>query len=205
MESLTNHWNGIFQKTDEEKLGWYETDFSQTLKFIDLIPDWQKAKIFVAGVGTSGLIEKLLKSTAELYLNDLSSAALEKAKSKVADKERLVHWLCQDIAQPLPSDVRELDIWFDRAVLHFLTDDNCVEQYFKNVHAVIKVGGYAFFAEFSKAGAKRCAGLDLRQYDTADLEKRLASFELVRSEEYTYINPYGAPRPYTYALFKRVK
>ncbi|MCK4790898.1 MAG: hypothetical protein KAV87_44590 [Desulfobacteraceae bacterium] len=47
MKTLTEHWNEIFKKTDEEKLGWYENDSSQTLKFLDLIPEWKNSKIFV--------------------------------------------------------------------------------------------------------------------------------------------------------------
>ena len=66
MKTLSEHWNKIFKKTDEEKLGWYEDDFSKTLKFLDLIPEWKNSKIFVPGVGTSGLIDILSKSNAEL-------------------------------------------------------------------------------------------------------------------------------------------
>ena len=29
MKTLTEHWNEIFKKTDEKKLGWYEDDYSQ--------------------------------------------------------------------------------------------------------------------------------------------------------------------------------
>lgn len=205
MKTLTEHWNEIFRKIDEDKLGWYEEDFSQTIKFFNLIPKWESLKIFVAGVGTSKLIELLLKSNAELVLNELSSEAIERAKNKYSDKTRPVKWLCHDISKPLPTDVNDIDIWFDRAVLHFLIDDNSVEQYFRNVNTAVNIGGYAIFAEFSKTGAARCAGLDVRRYDVRDLETRLTAFELIENEEYTYINPKGESRPYIYTLFKRIK
>ena len=205
MKTLTDHWNEIFRKTDEDKLGWYEENFSQTLKFLNLIPEWESLKIFVAGIGTSGLIELLLESNAELLLNDLSSEAIEKAKNKYSDKVRHVQWLCHDISKPLPVALTDIDIWFDRAVLHFLVDDSNVEQYFKNVNAGVKAGGYAIFAEFSKKGATRCAGLEVRRYDVQDLERHLSAFELIANEEYTYINPSGDPRPYIYTLFKRIR
>ncbi len=69
----------------------------------------------------------------------------------------------------------------------------------------MKIGGYAIFAEFSKKGATKCAGLDVRRCDVQDLEKNLPAFELIAAEEYTYINPKGDPRPHIYALFKRKK
>jgi len=205
MKTLNEHWNEIFKKTDEDKLGWYEDDFSQTLKFLDLIPEWKSSKIFVPGVGTSGLIDLLLKSNVTMVLNDLSSEAIEKAKNKCRNKTDNIQWLCQDISKPLPSVLNDIDIWIDRAVLHFLTDDKCVEQYFKNVNAAVKTGGYAIFAEFSKKGAVKCAGLDVRRYDVQDLEKNLPAFKLIANEEYTFINPKGDPRPYIYTLFKRIK
>ena len=78
MRTLTEHWNEIFKRTDEDKLGWYEDDFSQTVKFLHLIPELKNSKVFVSGVGTSGLIDILLESASELVLNDLSSEAIEK-------------------------------------------------------------------------------------------------------------------------------
>jgi len=186
MKTLTEHWNKIFKKTDENKLGWYEEDFSQTLKFLNIIPKWESLKIFVPGVGTSGLIKLLLNSNAELVLNDLSSEAIEKAKKKYGGNTGKAQWLCHDISRPLPVEFKgDIDIWLDRAVLHFLIDDTGVEQYFKNVHAAVKIGGYAIFAEFSKKGATKCAGLDVKRYDVQDLEKNFPAFELIASEEYT--------------------
>ena len=203
MKTLAGHWDEIFKKTDEEKLGWHENDHSQTLKFLNLIPEWNHSRIFVPGAGTSGLIGVLLKSNAELVLNDISSEAIEKAKRIYSGKKYNIRWLCQDISEPLPLGLNDIDIWIDRAVLHFLADDHCIEGYFKNVHAAVKTGGHALFAEFSKKGATRCAGLDIRRYDIHDLKKKLPGFELIADEEYTYINPQGGQRPYIYALFKK--
>jgi EEF1A lysine methyltransferase 2 len=204
VKELNEHWNEIFRKTDDCGLGWYEKDFSQSLKFLNLIPNWRESKMFVAGAGTSGLIELLLRSEAELILNDLSQEAIIKAKDKYGDNRR-TQWLCHDISKPLPAWVNDIDIWFDRAVLHFLVNEGDVEGYFDNVHAAVKPGRYAIFAEFSKTGATRCAGLEVRRYDTQDLSDRLVGFELLTHEEYTYVNPNGDPRPYIYTLFKKAE
>ena len=60
------------------------------------------------------------------------------------------------------------------------------------------------FAEFSKTGAPKCAGLTLHRYSIEELSGNLdPSFKLVSDFEYTYINPFGDPRPYIYALYKR--
>lgn len=203
MKTFADHWNEIFHQTDENKLGWHEHDFSQTIKYLDRIPDWRNSKVFVPGVGISGLIDVLLEVGAELVLNDISSEAIEKAKASYRDKTDNICWLCQDISKTLPENISDIDIWIDRAVLHFLVDDNAVEAYFRNVHAAVKLGGHALFAEFSKTGATKCAGLDVRRYSLEELKNQLPEFEVVASDEYTYINPHGDPRPYIYALFKR--
>ena len=206
MKTLTEHWNEIFKKTDEKKLGWYEDDYSQTMKLLGLIPEWKNSKIFVPGVGTSDLINLLLQSNAKLVLNDLSSVAIEKAKNKYNDRMLHVQWICQDISKTLPLELNYIDIWIDRAVLHFLTDEDDIKGYFENVKSTLKTGGHAIFAEFSKTGASKCAGLTLHRYSIEELSEKLgSSFKLVSHFDYTYINPYGDPRPYIYTLYKREK
>ncbi len=206
MKTLTEHWNEIFKKTDEKKLGWYEDDYSQTMKLLGLIPEWKNSKIFVPGVGTSDLINILLQSNAKLILNDLSSVAIEKAKNKYNDRSFHVQWICQDISKTLPLELNYIDIWIDRAVLHFLTDEDDIKGYFENIKLTLKPGGHAIFAEFAKTGAPKCAGLTLHRYSIEELSEKLgSSFKLVSHFDYTYINPNGDPRPYIYALYKREK
>ena len=68
----------------------------------------------------------------------------------------------------------------------------------------MKKGGYVIFAEFSKTGAPKCAGLTLHRYSIEELSEKLgSSFNLISHFEYTYTNPYGNPRPYVYALYKK--
>jgi EEF1A lysine methyltransferase 2 len=206
MKPLSEHWNEVFATTDEKELGWYEEDYSHTMKLLDLIPDWRHAKIFVPGVGTSGLIDILLHADARLVLNDLSPEAIEQAQKKYPDSAHHIHWLCQDIARPLPADVTDVDVWLDRAVLHFLTDDDDIDGYFGNVTSALKVGGHAIFAEFSQTGAEKCAGLILHRYSAEELSERLGrSFTLVSQFDHTFINPNGDSRPYVYALFRRTQ
>jgi Methyltransferase domain len=198
------HWDSIFSKTEDAKLGWHEQDTSKIFELLNQIPDWGHARIFLPGVGTSPLIEKLLTYDAHLVLNDISKEALNKVRRRLGDAGDRIDWLFQDIAQPVQRSISLIDIWVDRAVLHFLIDDADIKGYFGNVRALVKEGGYAIFAEFSMTGAKRCAGLPVHRYSIGELSERLGpSFRLVSYSDYTYINPFGEPRPYIYALFKK--
>ena len=204
MKSSSNHWDTIFSNTEDSKLGWYEKDVSKTLELLNQIPEWESSTLFIPGAGTSLLIEELLSKGARLVLNDISIEALNLVKIRLNDKSRKIDWLCQDIAQPIQSAIPDVNIWIDRAVLHFLTDEDDINGYFKNVKSTLKAGGYAIFAEFSKTGAEKCAGLTLHRYSIEELSEKLGPpFKLVSHFDYTYINPYGDPRPYVYALYKK--
>lgn len=204
MKSDSKHWDDIFLNTEDSKLGWYEKDTSQTLILLNQIPEWRKSKIFLPGAGTSILIEELLSNGVKLVLNDISIEALNRVKNRLGNKYNEISWNCQDIAQPIQDSIRNIDIWIDRAVLHFLTDENDINGYFENIKSIVKVGGHVIFAEFSKTGASKCAGLTLHRYSIEELSEKMGtSFKVISYFEYIYINPFGDQRPYVYALFKR--
>jgi len=205
MKSNREHWNRIFRETADEKLGWYENTPAETLRLLNQVPDWENSTFFLSGTGTSVLIDVLLDAGAKLVLNDISQQALDQVKGRLGDQATAIEWVCQDMAQPLGSTVSVIDIWIDRAVLHFLTDEADIEGYFNNVLSKVKIGGHALFAEFPPHGAPKCAGLELHRYSVEELAERLGSgFTLVEHFDHTYMNPGGDPRPYIYALFARV-
>ena len=203
MTTPNQHWNAIFAANTDPELGWYESEASQTLKFLDLIPQNQTARIFLPGAGTSVLVDALLSRGHKMILNDISDEALRKLKDRIGVNADRLTWLRHDISQPLPDGIPQADIWIDRAVLHFLLEDEDIHGYFSNLHAAIRHGGYVVLAEFSTTGAPRCAGLQLHRYSIEELTARMgADFELVTHEDYTFISPFGAPRPYIYALYR---
>lgn len=204
MGSDRKHWDDIFSNTGDPELGWYEETAAETFKLLTLIPDLKQAKLFVPGAGTSVLVEELLPKCAKIIVNDISCEALRRVKERLQDKSGKIDWLCQDIAQPLPGTLPKVDIWIDRAVLHFLLDEGDINGYFENVRSLVNPGGHAVFMEFSKSGAPKCAGLTLHRYSVAELAEKLGpEFRLVSHFDHAYINPYGAPRPYIYTLFNK--
>ena len=197
------HWNTIFSTKDDSELGWYESDPSQTLKFLDLVSPAAGATIFLPGAGTSTLVDELLVRGFELVLNDISDEALDRLRARIGSSGRLF-WLHHDISRPLPEGVPPVDIWIDRAVLHFLLEEEDIRGYFSNLRALVRPGGHVLLAEFSTNGASSCAGLELHRYSVEELTERMGEeFKLVEQEEYTYINPFGDTRPYVYALYRR--
>ena len=200
MSNTAEHWNTIFANKQDQELGWYEQDVSQTLKFITPLNLANKT-VFLPGAGTSNLVKHLAKANCHLVLNDISHQALDKLKSKIGQQHKFI---CADISKPLETGLN-IDIWIDRAVLHFLLTEHEISQYFDNLKASVNLGGYVLLAEFSKEGAPKCAGLELHRYSLDEFCERLGEeFELVSSEDYVFRTPSGLERPYIYAFFKRV-
>ncbi|MDL5502619.1 MAG: hypothetical protein QSU88_05320, partial [Candidatus Methanoperedens sp.] len=68
---------------------------------------------------------------------------------------------------------------------------------------VIKKDGYVIIAAFSLKGAKKCSGLDVKNYDRDMLAKFLGEdFRLLEYFDHTYYMPSGKPRQYIYTLFQ---
>ena len=89
--------------------------------------------------------------------------------------------------------------------MHFLIQEEDILKYFENLENNLKPNGYILFAEFSLEDTNSCASLPIKQYSSLELSKYLGEdFVLVKEENYTFINPFGAERAYIYALFKRV-
>lgn len=204
MSDGARHWDTIFAAKEGPQLGWYERDVSQTLRFLDLVPGVGSATLFLPGAGTSLLVDDLLGRGATVVLNDISSEALRSLRQRIGDHQPRAIWLQHDIAQPLPAGVPACDVWIDRAVLHFLLSEPQIEEYFRNLRSVLKPGGHVLLAEFAACGAARCAGLDVHRYSAEEMASRLGpEFDLVRAEDFTFVNPAGDPRPYIYGLFRR--
>lgn len=203
MTTLDQHWNAIYSTKADPNLGWYESDASQTLKFLSLIPQSEAATVFLPGAGTSVLVDELLSRGHKLILNDISDEALNKLKERIGANDRLT-WLHHDISKPIPDGIPRGEIWIDRAVLHFLLEEADIQGYFANLNSWVRLGGYVLLAEFSTAGAPKCAGLELHRYSVDEMTERLGpGFDLLKQEDYTFINPFGDPRPYVYALYRR--
>lgn len=199
MDDLKTHWDGIFHGTAKESLGWFESTQDRTLALLEGVPS---RRAFLAGAGTSGLAARLLPGR-ELVLNDLSAKALELLRAELGDPAG-VEWICQDISQPLPESLAPVDLWIDRAVLHFLTKETQILGYFANVQALVEQGGHVLLAEFAHDGAMKCAGLPVHRYTLEEMTGRMTGFELVRHEHAVFVNPKGDPRPYLYALFRKL-
>ena len=209
-EDKQAHWDYIFSAKEDAELGWSEDDCSQTLSFLEHTAISANSTLFLAGAGTSKLVDELIKTDANLIVNDISAKALETLSQRLNTTQ--CQYLQHDLGLPFNNNVNKsidenfaVDVWIDRAVLHFLLTEEQINNYFDNLKSTVKCGSYVLLAEFSNTGATHCAGLAVHQYSVDEMQTRLGDkFELIDSKEYIFVNHSEQERPYIYALFQRI-
>ena len=201
------HWNKIYSQSEINNLGWYEKSPEPSLELINKCNLNKDAVILDVGSGTTTLIEKLLRdSYNNIVATDISEVALFKAQENLHTEDaESVNWIVDDITNPeYLTEIETVDLWHDRTVLHFLTEENQINGYLSTLKRLVKAGGYVIIAVFSLEGAKKCSGLDVVNYDHTMISKLIGNeFELQEHFHHLYIHPSGSEKPYVYTLFKR--
>lgn len=207
--TLKEHWNKVYDSNDLTTLGWYEDDPKPSFDLITKCNLNKDAAILDVGSGATTLIDKLLSNEyTNITTADISKNSLDKLTDRLGDENRkCVTSYVDDItdSRNLPEGL-QVDLWHDRTVLHFLIDKDQQVGYLKTLKNVVKVGGYVIIAVFSLEGAKKCSGLDVKNYDENMIAEFLGNeFELIEYFNHVYIQPSGNERPFVYTLFKRNK
>jgi EEF1A lysine methyltransferase 2 len=207
MIDYKNHWDKVYSKSDLDKLGWYEETPQPSLDLIKLCGLNKEAAILDIGSGTSTLIKNLIhESYSNIFALDISEVALDRAKQLLTSEEaQKVHWVVDDVTNPKNiNQTGSIDLWHDRTVLHFLIEENQQNGYLETLKKIVRKEGFVIIAVFSLEGAKKCSGLDVKNYDHIMIEKYLGSeFKLLKHFPHLYKMPSGDLRPYIYTLFQR--
>jgi hypothetical protein len=130
---------------------------------------------------------------------DISPLALDLAQQRLgAAQAARVTWLAADILTWTPQ--RTYDVWHDRAVLHFMTNEEDRTAYRDALSAATGPGSVAIFGVFGPAGPEACSGLPTRRYRADDLAEFLGSdFDLRASELHLHRTPAGADQQFLWA------
>jgi len=203
--NLKSHWDKAYANSPEEKLGWFETDLSPMLQLLHKSKLPKEATIINIGAGSTVLIDELLnQGYNHLIASDISEVALKNLENRVGNNN--VEFIVDDLLNSKKlKNINPVDLWIDRAVLHFFTEEKNQDIYFSLLKSKIKSNGFLILAEFNLQGAKKCSGLDIFQYDAKMLQNKLGDgFKLIESFNYTYTMPSGDEREYVYTLFNKI-
>ncbi|MDQ7053285.1 MAG: methyltransferase domain-containing protein [candidate division KSB1 bacterium] len=207
--SFHDHWDRVYDSSDVDKLGWWEAVPEKSLHLIRRCGLGKDDLILDIGTGASTLIDRLLDDGhRNIIASDISEKALQALKHRLGpERASRVTWIVDDVTRPQHlCHLRDVCLWHDRAVLHFLTEEPHRQAYLNTLRAVLKVEGFAVIAAFHLTGADKCSGLPVRKYDETLLAEFLGEDFLLEDHfQYTYHTPLGSPRPYIYTRFRRLR
>jgi SAM-dependent methyltransferase len=197
------HWDGVFTTTADGAVSWYETTPEISLRLIQACHLSKEAVILDVGAGASRLPDVLLK---EGYSNvialDISAVALDRTRMRLGDKDQSVRFIVADIAAWRPDFA--VDLWHDRAVLHFLTDERDRAAYADALRRVVKPGGFVVISGFAPSGPERCSGLPVLRADPSAISTLLGpAFDLLDAFEEDHQTPSGGRQRFVFTRFLR--
>jgi len=193
------HWDQIYNSKAAEAVSWFQEHADYSLRLIHNTGLGKGAAIIDVGGGTSRLVDDLVaEGYADLSVLDLSSSALAVAKQRLGRHAGAIQWIEGDITKiKLPTN--RFDIWHDRAVFHFLTEEADRHAYVEQVMRVVRPGGHVIIATFAADGPEKCSGLPVMRYQPEALHAEFGdAFRLLGHETETHLTPSGAKQQFNY-------
>ncbi len=147
MESKA-HWEKVYNTKAPDSVSWYAPHLETSLHLIRQAAADKNASIIDIGDGEATLVDDLLLGGyKDISVLDISQKAIDVARARLGGEGDKVHWYCADITQAtLPQNY--FDVWHDRAVFHFLTEDEQRMKYVEQVMCSVKHGGHVIVSPF---------------------------------------------------------
>lgn len=195
------HWNSIYQTKAVTDVSWFEVDPQVSWELISSASPILGRVIDVGG-GASRLVDRLVATGFKhVTVLDISEIALEHAKARMGHAATQVHWIVGDICRI--AQLPPCDIWHDRAVFHFLTEQEDRRKYVELVSRTLRIGGHLIIGTFAVDGPPKCSGLEVCRYDADSLARELGPrFKLVRQLSYKHVTPTGKPQQFFFGVFE---
>jgi hypothetical protein len=197
------HWETVYSTKQPGEVSWYQPEPELPLKLIRRTLAPHNAAIVDIGGGASTLVDHLVRDGfADITVLDIAAPALEHAKRRLGVSAARVTWIAADVTSWRPA--RAVDLWHDRAVLHFLTNESDQRAYADTLRATVRPGGWAIIGGFAPHGPLKCSGLDVVRHDANSLRALLGNdFALMETHGEIHVTPQGREQAFRHHLFSR--
>lgn len=196
-----DHWEKVYSTKSPESVSWFAPHLEISLNLIHQASSSKDSAIIDIGGGEATLIDDLLsEGYTDISVLDISQKAIDVARNRIGVLADKAHWYCANILQAtLPQNY--FDIWHDRAVFHFLTEEVDRMRYIEQVMRSVKHGGYVIMSTFGPEGPEKCSGLDVVRYDAKNLHGQFGkSFKLINSSTEIHKTPMGTTQQFLYCF-----
>ncbi|WP_020395197.1 class I SAM-dependent methyltransferase [Thiolinea disciformis] len=193
------HWESVYQTKNSAQVSWYAQHLEVSLQLIQYLAPHRHASVLDVGTGASTLPDDLLAAGYHnLSMLDISSQALAITQRRLGVDAPTIQWLVGDVLA-LDFAPHYYDVWHDRAVFHFLTENSQRERYVQQVLKAVKPDGHVIMATFGIHGPKQCSGLEVMRYDSQGLHSAFGqSFRLLDSLTVNHQTPSGMTQEFLY-------
>jgi 2-polyprenyl-3-methyl-5-hydroxy-6-metoxy-1,4-benzoquinol methylase len=204
MDTTKKHWDSVYESKPAEAVSWYAPHLRESLRYITQAAASKDVAIIDVGGGESTLVDDLVNDGySNISILDISATALEVTKRRLGATGAHVTWIAADILE-VELPVGAYDIWHDRAVFHFLINDDQRRRYVAQVLKALKPGGFAIVGTFGPEGPEKCSGLQVSRYAPSELHGTFgAPFELLDSSVEQHTTPWGSPQQFVYCYCRR--
>ena len=204
MSDIKTHWENIYETKKINEVSWFQEVPKISLDLIASIEIDRKDKIIDIGSGRSYLIDNLLKkSYTNISILDISKNALDEVKQRTKSEINYGNFYCSNILK-LNTDTK-FKLWHDRAVFHFLTKKNEINNYIKICENHIDINGFLIIGTFSEKGPLKCSGLEITRYSVNEIEKLFSNkFSLIHKLNTDHLTPFNTIQNFNFCVFKKV-
>ncbi len=201
-----SHWQDVYEGKAPEEQTWHQRRPDISLELIEEVVGEEPVRLVDVGGGASTLVDHLLeRGGVDVTVVDIAPAGLEASQQRLAERAGQVDWVVADLTDPLELD-GSFDVWHDRAVFHFLTDEDDRRAYLDNLERHVAPDGHVIISTFAPGGPEKCSGLPVRRYSPEALAETLGSgWLLVESRHEAHSTPWGGEQAFVYALLERAQ
>lgn len=203
-DSCEKHWQALYSAKKHNELTWYQNTPQVSLDFIKDLHLDKSADLLDVGAGASKWVDYLLQEGyTNLSVLDISASALKQSQSRLDKHSAKVTWLCGDITKYQFN--KNFRLVHDRAVFHFLTNEESRKKYIKNISSVLHSGSYFVISTFAEDGPLKCSGLEVIRYSKSKLIKEFEPFfKCIHFKKELHKSPKNMEQKFNYWVFQKI-
>jgi cyclopropane fatty-acyl-phospholipid synthase-like methyltransferase len=201
-ESRQVYWERVHDGKDVDGVSWWQSVPELSLGLVDSAELGLDAPIIDVGAGWSTLVDHLVeRGYRDLTAIDLSTTALQTVRERLGPAG---HDVVLEVADVLDlRRERRYALWHDRAVYHFLTEQDERDDYLASVERCLDPDGWVVVATFGPDGPTTCSGLPIVRYTHEELAAQFPGYELVSTSGEDHVTPWGTTQQFTAVLLRR--
>jgi len=203
--SNKDHWEKIYSTKEIDGVSWYQETPTTSLNIIDSLKLNLNTSIIDIGAGKSFLADNLLDlGYNDITILDISRNALNEVTRRVGKKNHKIKCIESNVIDL--SSGQKYDVWHDRAVFHFITNNQEREKYLDLLNSSLNKDGCLIIGTFSEDGPLKCSGLEVQRYSVKDLRELLKpNFKLIDGSKEIHDTPFNTSQSFTFCTFKKIK